>query len=471
MKLSDLSDQEWFDRLQRRRNLNFVEAQRLFQYYDGEQPSYWLARLLEEQDDRFPPLNFNWHQLFIDTLDGLCVVEGFANVGEHEHDSDLWAAWTRNDMPEFESENNINSLVAGSGYVVVGPESDGALVTVESPEQMAIEIDPRTRKTVASLLFYKSDSEATRDDHAVLQVANPDGTSRLVEFENGKAVGSESQKWMTSASRLQTSPEVPVVRFLNRQRKRIPRSELLPLIPVTNAANLIATHMMATSSHHAMPRMLAINVAESLFLHDDGSINKEAVKQATGALWVVPSEVDKQGKPLPPDQAPKVDIKQLPASDLRNFHESLSLLARIGAGLCSMSPADFGFGVADNPESAKGREARHQSMATRVRRVHASRGSAYARVMRLVAAVEGRDPAALSGLETRWRDPAKLTKAAMADAAAKTLGSGISDLHQARVDYGYTPAQIAEMEKRERLLVSQGFGVPGETPEDPESGV
>jgi hypothetical protein len=99
---------------------------------------------------------------------------------------------------------------------------------------------------------------------------------------------------MSKAQRLQSSPEIPVVQFPNRQRQRVGRSELRSLKPIVDAANFTATSMMATVLHHAMPRMLAINVAESLFMNKDGSVNREAVKNATGALWIVPAETDER---------------------------------------------------------------------------------------------------------------------------------------------------------------------------------
>jgi hypothetical protein len=63
-------------------------------------------------------------------------------------------------MAEYQSENNIASLVTKNSFVMVGPSDEGALITVESPDSMAVEVDPKTRRVVAALKFYKSDSEA-----------------------------------------------------------------------------------------------------------------------------------------------------------------------------------------------------------------------------------------------------------------------------------------------------------------------
>ena len=460
MKLSDLSDEQWFQRLTARRNAQvagtptMLGTRQWWEYYDGEQPLYYLLRILSEQDDRFGALTINWCEKFADSIDRRMFVEGFLVGGSDSPDDALWKIWQRNDMAEYQSENNIAALVTGNSYIMVGPSSEGALITVESPDSMAVEIDPLTRRVVAALKFYKSDSEATLDDRAVLTI--PDsatGGSRLVEFEYGKPVNSTKQAWMSAASKLQSSPEVPVVAFPNRQRQRVGRSELRSLKPLVDAANFTATSMMASVLHHAMPRMLAINVAESLFMNEDGSVNREAVKSATGALWIVPAETDDNGNV--PDNAPVPDVKQLPASELRNFHETLSTLARIGAGLCDLPPHTLGFGVSDNPASADGIRASEGDMVARVERHQVARGNGYERVMRLAMAVEGRDPATASGLETVWRSAATPTQASKADAAVKTYSAGISDLRQARTDYGYSLTTIEAMEKREAARESQ----------------
>jgi hypothetical protein len=447
VKLSDLSDEQWFQRLSARRLSQQAGIRQWWQYYDGEQPLYYLLRILSEQDDRFGALTINWCEKFADSIDRRMFIEGFLVGGSDTPDSELWKIWQRNDMAEYQSENNIASLVTSNSYVMVGPSDEGALITVESPDSIAVEVDPLTRRVIAALKFYKSDSEATTDDRAVLHVPDSSGGSRLVEFEVGKKVSSSKQEWMSAASRLQSSPEVPVVQFPNRQRQRVGRSELRSLRPLVDAANFTATSMMASVLHHAMPRMLAINVAETMFMNKDGSVNREAVRSATGALWVVPAETDEKGNV--PDNAPTPDIKQLPASELRNFHDTLSNLARIGAGLCDLPPHSLGFGVSDNPASADGIRASEGDMVARVERHQVARGNGYERVMRLAMAVEGKDPSSASGLETVWRSAATPTQASKADAAVKTYGSGISDLRQARVDYGYSLTTIEAMEERE----------------------
>ena len=90
-------------------------------------------------------------------------------------------------------------------------------------------------------------------------------------------------------------------------------------------------------------------------------------------------------------------------------------------------------------------------MVAEVERLQIARGNGYERVMRLAMAVEGRDPAAATGLETVWRPASTPTQAAKADAAVKLYanGQGLADKHQARLDVGYSRTAISAMEERE----------------------
>lgn len=467
MKLSDLSDEQWFLRLSGRRNNQLAAIRALWAYYDNSQPLYHVAKILAEQDDRFPALTINWCRKYVRSIDGRSSLEGFGFVGKDSLDDAMQDIMLRNEVDLHQSINNVATLVTGRSYGMAGPSDDGAVVTFESPDSMAVETDPRTGEAIAALKFWSSDVENATDDQAILLLPSSGGGSRIVEFELGKPVGQTRQKWMAGPAKRQASGLIPVVPFLNQARYGQPVTQLADLIPVVDAVNFVATSLMATVVHHAAPRMLAINVLETQFLNEDGTVNREAVKAATGSLWIVPSETDEDGIVVDPD-APVPDIKQLPASDLRNFHESLNHLARLGAGLCDLTPSDFGFGVSDNPPSAKSINAAKYERLLGIERFNRQQGAGYERLMRYALAVEGRDPGKRL-IEAKFRNPATPTQQEMADAAVKTLSVGIADLYQARLDYGYTSTQIAAMQERERRLARDPFLIEDRPPVPPLS--
>lgn len=457
MKLSDLSDEQWFKRLSGRRDANSPKIAERWAYWDNEQPMYHVARILAEQDNKFPPLTVNWVRKYIRSIDGRSILEGFAYVGKDSLDDHMQKIMLRNELDLRHSLNNTATMVTGWSYGVVGPGEDGARITIESPDSMAVERDPLTGEVIASLKFWTSDVESGRDDMAVMMLPDSRGGARLIDYHLGQPVGEQKRlAWMAGPARRQASGLVPVVPFLNQERWGIPTPQAADLIPVVDAANFTATSMMATILRHAMPRILAINIESAQFLNSDGTVNQQALKAATGEVWVVPAPEDEQGGLIPKDQVPDVDIKQLPASDLRNFHETMSLLARIGAGLCDLTPVDLGFGVSDNPPSADSIDKSKDERLLGIERFNRQQAAGYERLLRYALAVEGEDVGKRL-IETKFRNVATPTKQSMADAAFKTVGSGIADLYQGRVDYGYTPTQIEAMEARERKLARDPF--------------
>ncbi len=448
MKLSDLTDEEWFKRLSGRREANLQTIAERWAYWDNEQPMYHVARILAEQDNKFPPLTVNWVRKYIRSIDGRSILEGFAFVGQDSLDEQCQSIMLRNELDLKHSLNNIATMVTGWSYGMVGPGTDGARVTIESPSSMAVERDPLTGEVIASIKFWSSDVDGSQDDMAVMQLPNKDGSSRFIPYENGERQTESKLKWMAGPAQRQASGLVPVVPFLNQERWGVPTTQMADLIPIVDAANFTATSMMATILRHAMPRILAINIQSAQFLNSDGSVNTNALKAATGEVWMVPAAEDEAGELIPAGDVPDVDIKQLPAADMRNFHETMNLLARIGAGLCDLTPVDLGFGVSDNPPSADSIDKSKDERLLGIERFNRQQGAGYERLMRYALAVEGQNVGKRL-LETKFRNVATPTKQSMATAAIGTLESGISDLYQSRRDYGYSPTEIAAMETRE----------------------
>lgn len=425
MKLSDLTPEEWYTRLNIQRLTHATRHHAWWSYYDGTQPLYFIAKVLVEQDNRFPPLTINWCQKFIDWIDARCQVEGF-RIGEDATDDELWAIWKRNNLDLEQSENNVASLVTGYSYGMASPTKDGsALITFETPDSCAVQLDPRTRTELAGLKVWKSDPDsAVLPDMAELHIPG-----RIITFHEGERVDEVKQQ----------SDQIGMVAYLNRRRYLRGHSELGALKSIVDAANQTATNMLAAIEHHAVPRKWAIGVNEESFIGEDGN-PIPAWQIATGAVWLNP--YDEQNP-----QA-KVEIGQFAASDLRNFHETLTLLARIGAGLCDMAPHEFGMGVADNPASADGIDAAKESGTRRVERILTARASSHERLMKIAAQIEGRDPSTLDGLTTVHRDPSTPTRQAKVAAASQAYTTGIADLRQAREDAGYSGPQIEAMERR-----------------------
>lgn len=463
MALSDLTDVEWFSRLNYRRASQIAMSRAWWQYYDLEQPMSYVARILLEQDYRFPPLMIAWPELAIDSLEERLDVEGFRLRGKDSSVDELDRVWQANDLDEDSEESHLTSLVTSRSYIMVGPgEGDTPLVTVEYPDQVAVEIDPRTRQVVAALKVWRSDENAFLEDRAVLYLPG-----RMVEFEYGKPVGSEeSPAWASGVEHSQNSPLVPVIPMLNRPRRGHGRSELVAMKPLVDAANQTATNMLAAIEHHSLPRKWAVGVSEDDFKDAEGNpIPRWQI--ATGAVWAVPHQPVERG-----EEAQEVKLGQFSASDLRNFHDSIKQLAQLAGSLYGLPPHYMGY-TSENPASAEAIKSSESRLVKRAERRQRTFGGAWERAMRIAWAMMGNDPSEANELETVWRDPSTPTRAQKVDAAAKAIESGLADVEQARIDAGYTLTQRESMREREsstdrfqsvaqglrRIDVQSGLGV------------
>ena len=225
-----------------------------------------------------------------------------------------------------------------------------------------------------------------------------------------------------------------MVPLVNRPRTkyRDGRSEFASIIGLADAANKMATDMMISAEYHAMPRRWAFGLKRDDFVDANGN-KKSAWAFTKGRLWA--------------NENKDVKVGQFPEADLKNFHDSIRLLAQLASQLLAL-PDDYMSFTSDNPPSADALRAAESRMVKRVERKHTSFGGTWEEVMRLTQRVKtgAFDPDARA-FETVWRDPSTPTVAQKADAAVKLFAAGVTPLEQTRIDLGYTPAQRSEMRR------------------------
>lgn len=427
----ELTDDEWFARLNSRRMLQAHESISHWRYYDNQQPLAFIAKILQEQGDRFPPLRLNWSAVVIDSAEERLDVEGFRLRGASDFDEDLMNVWHGNDLNELSGEAHLASMVSGASYLMIGPGIDSNIprITVEYGDQVAVEVDPGTGNVVAALKVWSSDTANNVLDQAVLYLPG-----KVVTYQSGTRVGSLSTNWTKQLEQFQTSPLVPVIPMYNKPRRGRGRTELGNIIPIVDAVNQTATNMMAALEHHALPRRWAVNVAESDFQDANGQ-PLPAWAIATGAVWAIPRAED-DGTGTQPQPA----VGQFTGAALDNFHNSVRLLALQASSQYGLSSSAFGYAT-DNPASADAINANAVRLIKRVERHQQFKGGSWTRTMRVVLAMLERDPADAMKVETIWRDASTPTKSAQAQAAMELVNAGIIDREQAREDLGYSIAQ------------------------------
>lgn len=422
-------EQEWITFLATRHDADIRGLAQLDAYYEGEQPlTYMHPDLLREVQDRLQPVVIFWPQLVVDSVEERLDVTGFRLPDEDAADDDLWRVWQSNDLDEETPMGRVDALVMKRSYLCVGANEDDRdtpLVSVESPLEVFGWVDPRTRQLAAALKrTYVADTTVrVPERYATLYLPDrtiwydwADGFREIDRDEHGLGV-------------------VPIVPLVNRSRTadRYGRSELAAVIPLSDAANKLATDMMVAAEFVAIPLRGLFGVGpEDL---EDAQGNKLTALQAImGRLLTLPDD-DGTAKNF-----------EFASANLSNFHTSIEALAKLVASMAGLPPDYLGL-TTDNPPSAESRQAAEVRLIKRAERKQVAFGGSYEKAMRLVRRIQTGDwDPRLKRLETDWRDASTPTVAQSADAATKKFQARIVPLRQTREDLRYTDVQIERME-------------------------
>jgi hypothetical protein len=444
VKLSDLTPEEWYQRLNTKRMLQRRSALYWWQYVNNEQPLVYVARILAEQGDRFPPLLINWSELVLSAVNDRLFLETFMLTNDDGTESpvdDLDTLLQMNDLDEGMPEAFFASMVSGQSFLMIGPGDDEwPLVTAEYEDEVAVEINPRTRQPWVGLKVWQQ--ERTVGGETLGSLVLPDG--RAFEFVNGEVDTESTLDWVTGLDADPRMPSVPFVPLLTNPRRGRGQSDLVSLRPLVDGANQFATNMMAAGEHHAVPRKWALNVSEKDFVDDNGN-QIPLWKVAMGDAWAIPPMTDDKGRLIP--NAPEPKLGQFSASDLRNFHESVKMIATIAGSLYGLPPGYMGYS-SDNPPSAESILYSLERLVLRAGKRQLWYGGAAERAARIAWVIRGEDPKELAKLEASWRNAATPTMASMMDAAVKGVQAGIIDDEQAWVDLRYSRQTIKGLRER-----------------------
>lgn len=409
------------------------------QYLNGEQPLRFMSDAMRKEfGDSITALVLGWPELGTEAYENRVDVEGFRFPGESSGDAELWKTWQANNMDEQSSMGHTDAIALSRAAVIVGSPDRGddePVITVESAFDTAWLRSPKTGATRAGMKRWAEDDGT---EFANLYV--PGATHTLV-WRRGQWVDAKTDQHGVERPLL-----VPLVN-LPRTKRRDGRSEFASIIPVADAANKMATDMMISGEYHAMPRRWAFGLKREDFVDANGN-QKPAWSFIKGRLWA--------------NENKDVNVGQFPEADLKNFHDTIRLLAQLASQMLAL-PDDYMSFTSDNPPSADALRAAESRMVKRVERKHVHFGGTWEEVMRLCLRIkEGQFRPEAQMLETEWRNPATPTIAQKADAAVKLHAEGIIPTEQARIDLGYTPAQRDEMRRMDdEALNRMGLGVDG----------
>ncbi|WP_327703629.1 phage portal protein [Streptomyces decoyicus] len=439
MKVSDRSPDEWATDLSRRHDGELDELKALNAYYEGEQPlAYMHPELLAEIGDQIRQVVINWPRLIVDAIEERLDVEGFRYPDADEPSDELWRIWQANGMDGQSQQAHVDSLTMKRSFLTVGTnalDSNTPLVTAESPLQMYADFDPQTRAIRAALKRWNEMDPLTGmplSRHGTLYLPN-----QTIQFDSS---GPGTWKIVDVDDHGLGDPLVAVLP--NKPRTLVPGgvSELRDVLPISDAANKVATDMMVSAEYHAVPRRVAFGFDEDDFTDADGK-PLSVWSRISGRIWATRKN-RKSG-----EDGDGADVIQFPEAQLTNFHSTIELLAKVTSALAGLPPNYLGL-VADDAASADAIRSRETRLVKRAERKHRPLSSGYERMNQLVMRVRDGDwDPSLRQLETLWRDPATPTYAQKADAVVKLHSAGLLPAEQAWEDLGYSDVQRRRMQR------------------------
>lgn len=302
-------------------------------YYNGEQRMQSLGISVPAQLASVRTV-VDWPRICIDPLVQRCVNDGFRMPAQTDADSELTDLWHANDMDAEAPLTYLDALVFGRGYMIVGaPDYDGGapLITVESPANLALLWDPRTRRTTAAYQSYEVEGVF----RAVLYL--PDQTIAMSRDQSNSS-------WTVDNRDEHGFGQVPVVRYVNRARSanREGRSEISPAImSTTDSACRSLLGMEIAREFYAIPHRYVLGATESDFVDAAGN-QKTALDMAMNKFLAL--ERDAEGN-LP-------TVGQFTAFDPSVFTKIIDEHAQLMSSYTQFPPAMFGQTTTANPASA-----------------------------------------------------------------------------------------------------------------------
>jgi hypothetical protein len=403
-------------------------------YYDGEQRVEQLGLAVPPELRQFLTI-VAWPGTYVDAIEERIDLEGFRLPGATDADEELWRIWQENNLDTESQLAHTDALVRRRSFVIVGAgdgdtpdapapaagdmdrDTSVPLITVESSDEVAVELSPRTRRVSAAAKVYKDDGAF----RATLYL--PDVTV-WVERRNAR--------WEELDRDEHDLGVVPVVPLVNRPRlsRREGRSQMHRVIGLTDAAARALTNAQLATEIMAIPQRWVLGASKGDFVDPDGQV-LTTWEAYFGSIWALKNKDAKLG--------------QFNAADLVNFKTIVDHYASLVAGVTGL-PMRYLGQATTNPPSAEGIRADESRIIKTCERFQKSAEGSWELVMRIARRiVDGDWNPDLLQLETQWRDPATPTRAQAADAAVKLVQAGILPVEAAWEDLGYSAARRAKL--------------------------
>ncbi|MCG5460839.1 phage portal protein [Micromonospora sp. MED01] len=361
-------------------------------------PQYWGLGIV-----------LGWSGKAVDVLSRRTNLDGFVWPDGKLDDIGFREVWEDNNLGSEVSQAGISSLIHSTAFVVNtrgGPDEPKALIHFRDALNATGEWNARTRR-LDNLLSINARGD---DDQVTALALYLDGRTIVAEKDASDwSVDVQEHPWGVPAEPLPYKPR------LGRPfgSSRISRE----VMNLQDQAVRALIRLEAHSDIYAIPDLWLFGADESIFKNADGT-TKAAWQVVMGRFKGVPDDDDAQN--------PRAEAKQFPASSPEPHLAALNAYAKMFARSTSLPDTAVAITDMANPTSAEAYDASQHELIAEAEGA-TDDWAPYLRraTIRALAMQNGISATAIPPewkmIDTKWRDPRYLSRAAQADAGTKQL--------------------------------------------------
>ena len=378
-------------------------------FYDGKRAVQQIGSVIPPQYANIG-IALGWAAKGVDGLARRCNLEGMVWA-----DGDLGSlGMSTLDQSNFLfseiSQARIDSLIHGVSYLITtqGDPDEGeptALVHSKDALNAYGQWNPRRRR-LDNLL-----SVTSREDGQI---------TGFILYLDGLTISAEKREGVWGVDRSEHPWGVPAEPLVYRPRgsRRMGKSRITrPVMAHQSAALRALVRLEGHMDVYTIPKMILLGADESIFKNADGS-TKASWQIALGRTFGIPDDEDAV--------TPRADVKQFDAQSPEPHWAQLNALAKLMARETDLPDSDFALTDMANPTSAESYSASRENLIAEAEGAMRDWDVPIRRTVNKALAIQnGLDaiPEVWGSIETDWRSPIYLSKAAAADAGAKQLGA------------------------------------------------
>jgi len=384
-------------------------------YYDAEKNLRKMhGGVVPEQYYRLG-LVLGWSAKAVDGLGRRCNLDRMVWPDGTLDDYGYAEVWDGNRLESETDQAITDALVHGLAFAVASKGDKGepaGLVHFYSAADATGERNARTRR-LDNLLVVRD-----RD-----QQRNVSALTLYLDGETIAAMRGDGGRWEI-VDRSEHTFGVPAAPLVYRPRLRRPMGRSRLTRPIRGLQDAAARALVRLEGHmdiYAYPEFWMLGADPSIFKNPDGSPMAEW-QQRLGRIKGIPDDKDLEDTP----ELARADVKMFAAASPEPHLKALNAYAKLYAREASLPDSAVAISDLTNPTSAESYDAAQYELVAEAEGAVREFAPALRHVIPIAMAMQSdlaEVPDAWRSIDTKWRDPRFLSRAAEADAGSKQLSA------------------------------------------------